>query len=468
MKYGPLLSPACSGVKEKFALVTPTWGGDIELSQASVRGSLDLSGLTAQGSLKASRQLDETVKTLLPLKFEANVPLSAYGVRGYLVGQLPHWRRLQTYRNGRSDHTIGGALEGRAEFEGSLPLFEAPGLNAKGDLKLTVEKLLECILEGAKITGNLDLLRSGFAEEGAKLNLQNCEVKGSIEMADLARQPIGVRRWPLLCYPEFYLTEVLLKTGADEESPNGIASFLTTSRKPPKKGRTYLPILLNGQSLQLRNLNEGKLSMVNKDGSKVEEEHSPQEPLRFLSLNTDEEVQEYLKLFCAFVWAESGSFSLLTDKKDLPEGINPAPDLTIHCDKRENDGEWVWTLSAFVRYSNYVYRATFRLTMAGAVEMVDDDAKGEYLRADKLSSFSAPYRLPPKTEAATNSNRYRSDFNGWSSFSKKAADIELFQKEAIWWATILYGSPRAEVRLNGASCKKLKDNAARVEVGNQG
>jgi hypothetical protein len=174
--------------------------------------------------------------------------------------------------------------------------------------------------------------------KGSRLNLRSCEVKQSIDLANVVRRTSAVKRWSLSCYGGYHLTEVQLDTGDESQPSKSIACFLTTRRKPPKRDEecTFLPLLLDGRSERLHDLNDGKLRLVNKDGSREQqiEGDSP------LSLDTDDKAREYLRLFCAFVWAELGSFSLLTDTKDFPAGIVPQPDLLkIPCRRVEKNGD---------------------------------------------------------------------------------------------------------------------------------
>ncbi len=186
-----------------------------------------------------------------------------------------------------------------------------------------------------------------------------------------------------------------------------------------------------------------------------------------LVLKTEEQAREYLRLFCAFVWAENGSFSIITDKKDLPKGTDADPDLlNIHCsnEEKDKDGETFREMKAYVRYSAFAFVATFRLWLKGKVEMTGDHPVRQYegVEAEILSQFMSPYRLLPikVTSAKDFMQRYRSDFKGWTSLSDHESEIKQFKKEAIWWATLLKGLAGMTVLLNGASCKMLEDNAA--------
>jgi len=177
-------------------------------------------------------------------------------------------------------------------------------------------------------------------------------------------------------------------------------------------------------------------------------------------LGNEEEAREYLKLFCAFVWGNMGSFSLLTDQQDLPNGKVPEPELLkIPCRRIAKNQETAWEFKAYVRHGNLAYKAVFHLTAKGGVEMVDDNPIGEYEQSEseKISTFESPYRFPPQPLSL---HAYRSDFQGWEVLSASYKDIAAFEKEAIGWQTRL--SRKVTVNLSGASCKMLKDKAAQV------
>jgi hypothetical protein len=443
--------------------------GDMWLSKAIVRkADILMSGLTVRGQLRAYSSFDERLLKMLPLhvKSKTRIPVTVGDILWLNNCHIKSDCILSVKAN---QIVLSGALlEGGADFDGGADYFQASGVSTAGDLRIALKGMYQCDLEGVKIGGKLDLVDAGFrGKRGTRLNLRSCEVKQSIDLANFVRGPLAVKRWPLSCYRGFHLTEALLITGDETEPSKKIACFLSTGRKARNKQNeecTFLPLLLDGRSEHLHKLNLGKLTKVNKNGSR-EESFDGDSPL---SLDTDTKAREYLRLFCAFVWGDSGSFSLLTDMKDFPTGTVPQTDLlTIPCRPMEKNGEQAWELSSYVRYSNTVYLATFHLTKPGFVEMKHDVPVGQYedSRAKELlSKFVPPYRIPPEVEGSVENimQNYRSDFKGWTILSGGQHEVASFEDEARWWLTTLRGLAGMDVLLNGASCKMLKDNAALV------
>ncbi len=443
-------------------------GGDLSLRSAIVDGDLTLSNVNVRGNVWG-QEIGLIGLLPVPIEKEPRVLLSVDGVIWLNNCHVGGDCSLSARANQIT--LTGGALEGSAEFKGSVRYFEGSGVTVAGDITVACVDMSECNLTGAKIAGKLDFVRTKFLEEkktNLTLTLRDAEVKGSIDFATQVLRPIGVRRTKLKCYPTFYLSEVLLPAWEEGETRERIACFLTSDRPAPGKGMRYKPTVLNGNSEQLHRLNRGELTLVNRDGS---EEETKVESL--LSLKNEEEAREYLKLFCAFVWGELGSFSLMTEKRDLPNGMPVEAELLrIDCRMKEKNGESVWEMRAYVRYSNLAFIATFHLTRKGLVEMVEDVPAGPYegLDADLLSKFAAPYRLLPKRTNLTPDvyREYRSDFDGSIRISNDKREreqaIERFEEEATAWATLLNleGLASVAVDLKNASCKTLNDNAAQV------
>jgi hypothetical protein len=116
---------------------------------------------------------------------------------------------------------------------------------------------------------------------------------------------------------------------------------------------------------------------------------------------------------------------------------------------------------AYVRYGDVVYKAAFRLAVNGMVEMTGDDPVWQYDGSDaqKLSTFKAPFRIPP-AQAVSNRASYRSDFQGRHPLSELPNDITKFDSDASNWQNLLTGHP--EVSLTNASCSMLNDSDAEV------
>ncbi len=194
------------------SLLNATVEGDIDLSGVVVQGTLAMSGLTVRGSVRALRKLDETLKGMLPLRIQDQTQFPLTVDKDIWLNNCHIKDDCELSAKTNSINLTGGVLGGRANFDGVAYFFDAPGVTTAGDLRVAFEGMYRCNLEGAKIEGTFDLLEASF-EKTAVLNVQNSEVKVSIELAKMVLEPLAVRRWSLKCYPEFYLTEILLNRG---------------------------------------------------------------------------------------------------------------------------------------------------------------------------------------------------------------------------------------------------------------
>ena len=420
--------------KGEISILNATVGGDLYFSRGNILGNLTMSNLTVRGSVQTKQLMSDVIVILQveekspprPLVVEGTIWLSNCHIGGDCTLEVQTNRIV----------VIGGVLSGDATFMGGVTIFNGQGVSVAGNLIIACRGIVDCNLSGAKVGGTLNFAYAGFKE--------------------FRPRPRAVlRSKELICYPCFYLTEVLVPVmGEEGEIREGIVSFLTTSQRP-KIGVAYKPILLNGQAEKLYRLNSGNRTVIKRDGS--EKQLRGDSPL---TLSDAEKAREYLRLFCAFVWGDLGSFSLLTDPQDLPKGNVPNQELLkIPCTAIQNSPQTVWELKAYVRYGNRAYEAAFHLTGAGRAQIVGDDLIGEYEGADseKLSTFESPYRFPPQAAAL---NPYRSDFQGWQNVSDGEKDIADFEKEASGWQTPL--NHQATIDLSSASCKMLSDRMAEV------
>lgn len=428
-----LLTPAVFRSVGDASLLNSTIDGDLYFSPGTVVGNLMLSNLTVRGTFRVSQPdlngmiyLNIEPSALRPLKVQGTVWLNNCNVGGDC-----------TLTIGANEIVLnGGVLAANASISGDVSSLWAQGAKVTGDLLIACTKMIRCDLSGAKIGGTLNFTDAGFSPYQP--------VAHAVFLGD-----------ELTCYPSYHVAEVLLPTPG-RNAPEGIASFLVTSRKP-EKGMAYEPILLNGSSEPFHKFNGGVFTVINPDGSKrLLRRKSP------LVLDSSDKAREYLKLFCAFVWAERGSFSLLTDPGDLPDGMQYSPELLkIPVSRATNEGGIGWEAVAYVRYGDLVYKAAFQLAMNGMVQMTGDEPARQYdwSDAEKLSTFNAPFRTPP-ARAVSNRVNYRSDFQGRRPLSELPNDISKFDSDASNWQSLLIRRP--EVSLTNASCSMLNDSDAKI------
>jgi hypothetical protein len=430
-----LLAPAVFRSDGDASLQNSTIDGGLYFSPGTVAGSLILSNLTIRGGLQVSKPdlngmiyLNTEPSALHPLNVEGTVWLNNCDVGGDCD--------LTIAAEGVA---LGGAvLAADAFIQGNVWSFSAQGAKVTGDLQIACTGMNQCLLSGTKIGGILNAAGAGFKT-----------------YRPVARALFLSKE--LACYPEYYVAEVLLPVPGRKPA-EGIASFLVTSRKS-KKGAAYEPVLLNGSSERFHTFNRGALIVIDPDGTKRRlRRKSP------LVLDSEDKAREYLKLFCAFVWAKRGSFSLLTEPGDLPDGMKYNPErLKIPVSQNAKEEGEGWKAEAYVRYGDLVFEAAFQLDMKGLVKMTGDDPAWTYERSDaeKLSTFNAPFRIP-FAQAVSNRSSYRSDFQGRHPLSELTSDITKFNSDASNWKSLL--TRRPEVSLANASCSMLDDSDAKVWI----
>jgi hypothetical protein len=424
-----LLTPAAFRSVGDASLLNSTIDGDLYFSPGTVVGNLNLANLTIRGAFRVSQPdlngmiyLNIEPSALRPLKVQGTVWLNNCNLGGDC-----------TLIIGAEEVVLnGGVLAANASIWGDIWSFWAQGAKVTGDLLIACTEMIRCDISGAKIGGTMNFTGAGFKPYQPPAR--------AVYLGD-----------ELTCYPSYHVDEVLLPVPG-RNPPEGIASFLVTSRNP-EKAIAYEPILLNGSSDPFHKFNRGEFTVIDPNGSKrLLRGKSP------LVLDGEDKAREYLKLFCAFVWAERGSFGLLTEPGDLPNGMQYSPELLKIPVSRAATG---WESVAYVRYGDLVYKAAFQLAMNGVVQMTGDDPAWQYdwTDSEKLSTFNAPFRIP-SAQAVSNRASYRSDFHGRHPLSELPNDITKFDSEASNWQSLL--NRRPEVRLTNASCSMLNDSDAKV------
>jgi hypothetical protein len=95
-----------------------------------------------------------------------------------------------------------------------------------------------------------------------------------------------------------------------------------------------------------------------------------------LQLQTPEQVKDSLQFFCAHVWGEAGAFRLIENEEGLPahwrRELNESK-ISIGKIQIRKEGAEDYGASAFVLYSNALFKANFRIRPNGMVEMLNDE-----------------------------------------------------------------------------------------------
>lgn len=302
----------------------------------------------------------------------------------------------------------GATVKGDLKLAGEQWFIYGRGLVVNGNLGIECQSMRALYLNGAQIGGNLEVTESDFVD---------CYLPEARAMAESPE---------LLCYKGWKFAEILFFQNTT--SLLLIASFLMPAGSP-SSGERQTPILLDGNANRLHKLNE-------------------REP-RPLSLDTEEEAREYLKLYCASVRSKFGFLAIL--------------DVSV---EKKNSG---WDASAFVRYAGSVIRAKFEISMDGQVRMTSNKVecknvfdKGKPLRVTHF------FRILPGNVKCLKD--YQSDFLGKHPVfqaidpEKQKAEIDVWGKQLKEWEDNLRELDKNSMPLfegfadlSSASCKQLKD-----------
>jgi len=180
-------------------------------------------------------------------------------------------------------------------------------------------------------------------------------------------------------YPAWQLVELLIKI---DDKTNAIIGYL-------KKNDNE--ILLTGKSIPIHEMNErGNLEL------------------------TSENVLDYLRFFCSYVWGDEGAFTIVESKdkfalSKLPKEID-LKEALIKEHKTENDKEH-WICSASVLYGIGLFQATFKVFKDGQIEMIDDKPLAEIHKTQKISYKSPLQSFPENLKLQNQSFFWRPTFS---------------------------------------------------------
>lgn len=179
-------------------------------------------------------------------------------------------------------------------------------------------------------------------KESVRLSQRFVDTLGPSFLHRFARPDFRLERvhaMPLACYPRHLLCEQEVSLFGEVSA----AAFIFGA-----EGVT----ILDGNSAPLHDINEALP----------------------LSLESEEAVLEYVRLFCSAVHGGEGRFQLLESVADLaPYNHGDVEALAPHVRPptlQANRADW--RVKGSVRYGRHVFQAEFRLERSGNIEMVDD------------------------------------------------------------------------------------------------
>lgn len=435
--------------------------GGLRLRDAQVGGSIWMDGLKSTHGENHNSKANLFVKGKTPrfpilmdtIDVQGNVLLHGARIEGAislmhanLVGRL-----TLSMDKAETVGMTGATVKGIVEIEAETPWFESSQLIVQGPAILRCRGLRRFNLYGATISGDLDVTGCVF------------------EQSDFLDKPELVIQRKLTCYKDAIYIEARWAV-ADWlqdfaflvfERPvlTGNASEL---KIPDYPGQVFW---LNGDSNIFHQLNAQGALQLEKGEDSTEEAR----------------VREYLELFCASVWGEEGSFAIVRTKEYLPqrfqtgevEGFNPdlltVPIRTITV-LPEGTGETqagkapvgqkAWEADAYVRYSNFLFKAIFRLETDGRVEMKEDQPIVEYADGDAVFSVFCvgpkdPSKRGTRVIPTDFADQYHPDLHWEKNPNSDVAPSVLEGLHKIIASGKLLRPVYADLR--GASCKILKD-----------
>lgn len=186
-----------------------------------------------------------------------------------------------------------------------------------------------------------------------------------------------IRTKKLECYENWQLCEAVFEPLADDVRGFAVISFMMDVRN----GSLFF---LNGLSRSLTNFN------IRAD----------------LRLETAEQASDYLKFFCAHVWADLGAFRIVESKAEilgfahtsttLPKAVNP---VTI----TRGTPDSPWLAETHVLFAQELWKASFLVQPDGVVDITDEQSLG-YLEGEPIVTYVAPVRIVRATSLEQSDN----------------------------------------------------------------
>jgi hypothetical protein len=278
---------------------------------------------------------------------------------------------------------IGGALKVSAE---GLSLFDAKDAEVRGSV--CVEGAVRppgrkgegaaVRFDGGSFLGEFRIGSPGrpfafeqVSEHVPSISIEDARIERDFHVCGLGVARVSVQEWaqpppleawsaPLSCYPGWSLNEAL------SALPDGRAALVAWLAREGAR-----PVLLDGLAAPIHALNAtGALSLA-----------GPQE------------VAEYLRFFCAWVWSEGWAFQVVErDAALLGATLDPAVVLEpIRIEAAGADQGWL--CSAFIRHGQQLFFTRLTVSPDGAVRMVEDEPRAEVASEPTPVSFVTPVRL---------------------------------------------------------------------------
>jgi len=279
------------------------------------RGAVHLYGLQLAGSLDLSGAQLEVDRSIAPA-----IALTNATIKGDLLSD-----KTTSIKGDVAAH--GCTIEGDLRLLGAVDNIDAGRLTVGGDSIVSVRAKGNISFGGANVKGQFNIEDFSFSQEKPDadsrtltFSLEDADIGHSLYLATRGVEENEIKfikgKWTkLLCYPGYRLAEIEL----NRRDEHGWAAFLW---KPTSRA-----LLLDGASTHFRRLGEG----------------------RALDLHSHENVKEYLRLYCAYVWGDKGAFAIVETDEQLPpawvkkKDDSPSPTISeIQVDAHFEDQQWQW------------------------------------------------------------------------------------------------------------------------------
>lgn len=387
-------------------------GGPIDLSNARIDGSVDLSRVELTG--------DQTQSWINTISAQIGGDLSIGGTArtAYLAGTrvghdftvskspltspVIHARNIDIGNDCRLEISgnvdlslarIGGALIAHADH---LSTFDAQDAEVRGPVLIggTIKRPdrgTALRFDGGDYRGKFEIdglafLQSGAIDPSARqdpdLSFEDASIEGDlwvrgitaerVEIEDWAKQSVvDVREAQPVFYPGYRLIEARCRMADDRVE---IVSFL----RGPDGRATFLP----GKAAPIHELNAANA----------------------LSLDSERAVFDYLRFFCAYTWGTNGPFLIVTSKEEL-DGAELSRTVALEPPTTTKVDE---DIVVNVRYADRLFRATMRVPRNGVVAMTSDEEIAEIVNDPLNIAYAPPVRIftpapkaspPPTTNA---------------------------------------------------------------------
>lgn len=359
---------------------------------------------------------------------------------------------------------VGGLLS----ISGTFEYLDAVSVRIEGDFNAVGTTVIYGVnMTKASLGG--DLLLSGFAFlsraqenrrlERPSLSLRDADVRRTLELRGWPQSVTFLRareRTPA-CYPKLQVVEIKARHQVRVVNRESGAEAQTQAVPVERlelrddwvaciRGRLEPAQVLDGTSEVLHKLNR-KLA----------------QPDSYLNLQGEEQILDYLRLFCAYVWGDEGSFSIVTsfgEKKqpyteaDLKAGSGTLPTFAELDMPDPQSGIRIThrpaLIDAHTRYANHLFKATYKIESGGSISMTGDEQLCE-LKEDSSPTYLSPFRFGARADISD----YRPNDRDWREISEKELTDLVPEWRSFFDPSALLQN--AIVDLTDASCGTLQD-----------